>query len=132
MVHFDCPAGSGYPDQVLIGGSGGGAAQVIGQLELALGVAGQRAADQQVPGPSWRGAVLIAGQRGDRPKSPGSGLIPVTLGEVRRLMAHLTAQPPARSAALAWSTWRRRHQHRAKASHYQRRQANYNEVLLEY
>ena len=44
----------------------------------------------------------------------------------------LTAQPPARSAALAWSTWRRRHQHRAKVSHYQRRQANYNEVRLEY
>jgi hypothetical protein len=56
----------------------------------------------------------------------GRGLIPVTLGEVRRLLAHLTAQPPARSAALAWSQWRRRHQHRAKISHYQRRQADYN------
>jgi len=52
--------------------------------------------------------------------------------EVRHLLAHLTAQPSARSAALAWSTWRRRHQHRAKVSHYQRRQAHYNEVRLEY
>ena len=41
------------------------------------------------------------------PKSPGSGLIPVTLGEVRRLLAHLTARVPARTAAWAWSTWRR-------------------------
>jgi hypothetical protein len=44
----------------------------------------------------------------------------------------LTAQPSARSAALAWSTWRRRRQHRAKLGHYQRRQAHYNEVRLEY
>ena len=69
---------------------------------------------------------------GDCPESPGSGLIPVTLGEVRRLLAHLTAQPSARSAALAWSTWRRRHRHRAKTSHYQRRQAHYSEVRLEH
>ena len=46
--------------------------------------------------------------RGGRPKSPGSGLIPVTLGEVRRLLAHLTAQHPARDAAPAWSRWPRR------------------------
>jgi len=82
--------------------------------------------------PGHAGARLPVRHRGDRPKSPGSGLIPVTLGEVRRLLAHLTAQLPAPSAAWAWSVWRRRHQHRAKVSHYQRRQANYNEVLLEY
>jgi hypothetical protein len=67
---------------------------------------------------------------GDRPKSPGGGLIPVTLAEVRRLLAHLTVHTPSRAAAWAWSNWRRRHQHRAKTSHYQRRQATYNEVLL--
>ena len=66
------------------------------------------------------------------PKSPGSGLIPVTLGEVRRLLAHLITTAPSRTAAWAWSRWRRRHQHRARTSHYQRRQANYHEVLLEY
>jgi hypothetical protein len=38
----------------------------------------------------------------------------------------------ARHAVWAWSIWRRRHQHRAQASHYQRRQADYYEVLLEY
>ena len=39
---------------------------------------------------------------------------------------------PARAAAWAWSNWRRHHQHQAKTSHYQRRQANHNEVLLSY
>ena len=67
---------------------------------------------------------------GDRPKSPGSGLIPVTLGEIRRLLAHLITSAPCRAAAWAWSNWRRHHQHQAKTSHYQRRQANHNEMLL--
>jgi hypothetical protein len=61
-----------------------------------------------------------------------AGLIPVTLGEVRRLLAHLIIHVPRRAAAWAWSRWRRTHQHRARTSHYQRRQATYNEVLLSY
>jgi hypothetical protein len=60
------------------------------------------------------------------PKSPGSGLIPVTLGEVRRLLAHLIATTPGRTAARARSRWRRRHQHRARTSYYQRRQVKYH------
>jgi SRSO17 transposase len=67
---------------------------------------------------------------GHRPKSAGSGLIPVTLGEVRRLLAHLITAVPGRTAAWAWSTWRRHHQHRARTSHYQRRQSEHNEVPL--
>jgi hypothetical protein len=39
--------------------------------------------------------------RGNRPKIPGSGLIPVTLGEVRRLLAHLITTTPSRTAAWA-------------------------------
>ena len=39
---------------------------------------------------------------------------------------------PGRAAVRAWSRWRRRHQHRARTSHYQRKHAQYNEVLLEY
>jgi hypothetical protein len=54
---------------------------------------------------------------------------PVTLGEVRRLLAHLITTIPSRAAAWAWYQWRRRHQHNVKTSHYQRRQATYNEVL---
>ena len=78
------------------------------------------------------GARLPVRHGSDRPKSPGSGLIPVTLGEVRRLLAHLITTLPCRYAPWAWSRWRRLHRYRAKTSHYQRRQANYNEVLLEY
>src|ERR1700746_1400796 len=78
------------------------------------------------------GARLPVRHGGNRPKSPGSGLIPVTLGEVRRLLAHLIVTIPARTAVWAWSNWRRTHQQRARISHYKRRQADYNEVLLSY
>jgi len=44
----------------------------------------------------------------------------------------LITQIPCRAAAWHWSRWRRTHQHRARTSHYQRRQAEYNEVLLSY
>src|SRR5438067_11282531 len=94
-----------------------------------------------VPGPPLRrlvpahhlghaGARVPVRHRGNRPKSPGSGLIPVTLGEVRRLLAHLITTTPSRTAAWAWSRWRRHHQYCARTSHYQRRQAIYHEVLL--
>ena len=103
----------------------------------------ERNRPRPLPGPPLRrlvpahhaghaGARLPVRHGGDRPKSPGSGLIPVTLGEVRRLLAHLITTAPGRAAAWAWSAWRRRHQHRAKTSHYQRRQAKNHEVLLEY
>ena len=60
--------------------------------------------------------------RRDRPKRPGSGLTPLTLGEIRRLLAHLT-HLPSQARVWAWSRWRLRHQHRARASHYKRRSA---------
>ena len=52
---------------------------------------------------------------------PPPGQIPLTRPEIARLFTALTAQP-GRSPQhlLHWSTWRRRHQHRAKTSHYQR------------
>jgi hypothetical protein len=43
-----------------------------------------------------------------------SGLIPITLGEVKRLLAHLTTAIPQRVLTWAWSYWRRRHQYRAQ------------------
>lgn len=51
-----------------------------------------------------------------------TGLIALTRNEIRHLLAVLVLNP-ARSARhrLAWSTWRRRHQYRARHSHYQRR-----------
>jgi hypothetical protein len=41
---------------------------------------------------------------------------------VRRLLWHLVwARPPDHEAAHAWSYWRRRHQQRARRSHWKRR-----------
>ena len=47
--------------------------------------------------------------------------IPLTRNEIARLLATLIIQP-ARDTwhRLRWSAWRRRHQHRARTSHYQR------------
>ena len=53
---------------------------------------------------------------------PPQGLIPLTRNEIRHLYATLILHPaPAATAVLAWSTWRRQHQHRARTSHYQHR-----------
>ncbi|MGO4650024.1 IS701 family transposase [Nocardia sp. 2YAB30] len=52
-----------------------------------------------------------------------TGQIPMTRNEIRHLFAALLIQPIHDAwHRLRWSTWRRRHQHRAKTSHYQRRQ----------
>ena len=51
-------------------------------------------------------------------------LIPLTVPEVRRLLAHLIwQQPPEITAVLSWSHWRRRHQARARRCHYAARGA---------
>ncbi|GHD76318.1 transposase [Streptomyces mirabilis] len=52
------------------------------------------------------------------------GLAPLTCGEIQRLFAAFVAQH-ARDLAhrLSWSHWRRRHQARARTSHYQRQTA---------
>jgi hypothetical protein len=47
--------------------------------------------------------------------------IPLTRNEIARLFTALTSQPVRDPRHLIhWSQWRRRHQHRAKTSHYQR------------
>ncbi|MBF6222821.1 hypothetical protein IU479_32570 [Nocardia abscessus] len=49
-------------------------------------------------------------------------LITLTRNEIRHLLAVLILPPIAAIGhRLHWSAWRRRHQHRAKTSHYQRR-----------
>lgn len=52
------------------------------------------------------------------------GLIALTCNEIRRLLVSSVIEP-GRSLAcpLAWSRWRRHHQHRARTSHYQRQEA---------
>ncbi|MFC9133485.1 IS701 family transposase, partial [Streptomyces sp. NPDC057099] len=46
-------------------------------------------------------------------------LVPVTCHELLRLLRLLILPPPRRDAGhiLHWSTWRRRHQHRARQAH---------------
>ena len=53
-------------------------------------------------------------------------LIPLTVPEVRRLLCRLLcrlvwATEPLPDPVLRWSRWRRRHQARARRSHYRRR-----------
>jgi hypothetical protein len=55
-------------------------------------------------------------------------------GPGSRLFTGLSRQPPAPSAQLHWSRWRRRHQATARACHYRRRALAPHdyEVSLEY
>jgi SRSO17 transposase len=64
-------------------------------------------------------AVTAATERAHHPAP--SGLITLTCNEIQRLFAALVIQP-ARNAwhRLRWSMWRRQHQARARACHYQR------------
>jgi SRSO17 transposase len=66
-------------------------------------------------------AVLAATAQADRPAP--AGMIALTANEIRRLFVVLIVEP-ARAVAcpLAWSSWRRRHQHHARTCHYQRQQ----------
>ena len=65
-------------------------------------------------------AALRAGKKGVVDLK--ADLLPLTVPEVRRLLWHLVwARPPDREAARLWSRWRRRHQQRARQSHWKRR-----------
>jgi SRSO17 transposase len=54
---------------------------------------------------------------------PDGGLIPLTRNEICRLLTAATATIRRATHVLHWSLWRRRHQARARASHYQRQTA---------
>ena len=65
-------------------------------------------------------AVATAAERDTQPTP--AGLITLTVNEFRRLFdALLLAAKRTLATLLAWSTWRRKHQHRARQSHYRRR-----------
>jgi SRSO17 transposase len=57
------------------------------------------------------------------PPDPGSGLIPLTRNEIRRLLTAAVTSIQKASHVLRWSIWRRRHQARSRASHYRRQAA---------
>ncbi|WP_328522744.1 IS701 family transposase [Kribbella sp. NBC_00359] len=67
-------------------------------------------------------AVLTATERAETPTP--RGLIALTCNEIHRLFNTLIVEPIRDLRhRLHWSTRRRRHQHRARISHYQRREA---------
>lgn len=67
-------------------------------------------------------AVRAAAERANNPTP--DGLIALTCNEIHHLFNVLIAQPVSDLwHRLRWSTWRRRHQHRARTSHYKRRAA---------
>jgi SRSO17 transposase len=66
-------------------------------------------------------AVATAIERDTHPAP--TGLIELTVNEFRRLFdALLLSAHPTPTTLLSWSSWRRRHQHRARQCHYRRRQ----------
>jgi SRSO17 transposase len=65
-------------------------------------------------------AVAVAVQRQhDTGSGLDTGLIPITVPELLRLLRDTVIPPPRRDRAhrLHWSAWRRRHQHRARQAH---------------
>ena len=62
-------------------------------------------------------AVAVTLQRQhDGASGPDTGLIPVTVPELLRLLRDTVIPPPRRDRThrLHWSAWRRRHQYRAR------------------
>ncbi len=67
-------------------------------------------------------AIIAANEHIDRPAP--AGLIALTCNEIRRLFTIFVIEPGRTlTCPKTWSDWRRRHQHRARASHYQRQDA---------
>jgi hypothetical protein len=55
--------------------------------------------------------------RPDQPPPPEPGMIPLTIPEIRRLLAALTTRPPPRWHVIHRDTWTRRHQARSRWFH---------------
>jgi SRSO17 transposase len=67
-------------------------------------------------------AVIAAREHTERPAP--AGFIALTCNEIRRLFTIYVIEPSRTLACpQAWSAWRRRHQHHARTSHYQRQEA---------
>jgi hypothetical protein len=65
----------------------------------------------------------------DQPPPPEPGLIPLTVHEVKRLLADAFHHPTPPGHATRWLTWRRRHQARARWFH-QRTRLNRDYALV--
>jgi SRSO17 transposase len=65
--------------------------------------------------------VIAANEHTDQPAP--LGIIPLSCSEIRRLFTVLVVAPRRVLACpYAWSNWRRRHQYRARTSHYRRQE----------
>ena len=55
--------------------------------------------------------------RPDQPPPPDPGMIPLTIPEIKRMLAALTTRPPPRWLVIHWDAWTRRHQARSRWFH---------------
>jgi hypothetical protein len=71
-------------------------------------------------------ALLTIAAAAERRRDPDpDGQIPLTRNEIAGLLAALAIKPlDSPGHRLRWSSWRRRHQHRAQKCHYQRQAAH--------
>ena len=68
--------------------------------------------------------------RPDQPPPPDPGMIPLTVPEIRRLLAALTTRPLPRWLVIHWDAWTRRHQARSRWFHQRARLARDAEIAL--
>jgi SRSO17 transposase len=73
--------------------------------------------DTQAPSPT----------RPDQPPPPEPGMIPLTIPEIKRLLAALTTRPLPRWLVIHWDAWTRRHQARSRWFHKRARLARHPE-----
>ncbi len=66
--------------------------------------------------------------RPDQPPPPEPGMIPLTIPEIKRLLAALTIRPLPRWHVIHWDTWTRRHQARSRWFHKRARLARDVEI----
>ena len=65
-----------------------------------------------------------------QPPPAEPGMIPLTIPEIKRLLAALTTRPLPRWLVLHWDTWTRRHQARPRWFHQRARLARNTEIAL--
>jgi SRSO17 transposase len=68
--------------------------------------------------------------RPDQPPPAEPGMIPLTIPEIKRLLAALTTRPLPRWLVVHWDAWTRRHQARARWFHKRTRLARDAEITL--
>jgi SRSO17 transposase len=66
--------------------------------------------------------------RPDQPPPAEPGMIPLTIPEIKRLLAALTTRPLSRRLVIHWDAWTRRHQARARWFHKRARLARDAEI----